>query len=134
MALPAGGPGGAIAASARAERVEHKQLKAAAPRPKVVDDGPPCMDDPIKPKPIDEPQARYPDEAKSAEITGSVIVRMTVDPAGEVTDAQIVKGLGHGCDEAALSAARKWTFQPSTRCGRPVASTFTVRMRFNLSE
>ena len=57
-------------------------------------------------------------------------IEVQVDERGRVTSARILAGLGHGLDEAALAAARQWTFTPGSRCGKPAASPFTVAMRF----
>ena len=52
---------------------------------------------------------------------------------GRVIDVKVLQGLGHGLDEAALSAARGASFTPAQRCGRPVRATFTIAMRFSAS-
>jgi protein TonB len=59
-------------------------------------------------------------------------VELSLDDAGRVTGARVLQGLGHGLDEAALAAARGARFEPATRCGRPVATTFTLAVRFAL--
>ena len=33
-------------------------------------------------------------------------------------DVRIVQGLGHGLDESAVAAAKRWKFNPATRCGK----------------
>jgi len=45
---------------------------------------------------------KYPAEAKSKQIEGSVQVRFVVEADGSVSRAEIVKGIGYGCDEEAL--------------------------------
>ena len=49
-----------------------------------------------------------------------------------MSNVRVIEGLGHGLDEAALEAARGSTFEPATRCGKPIATTFTIGMRFSL--
>jgi protein TonB len=45
---------------------------------------------------------------------------------------RVIKGLGFGLDEAAVAAAKQWTFKPATRCGKPVAYTVKPGVRFQL--
>jgi protein TonB len=65
-------------------------------------------------------------------VEGKVRVRVSIDENGSVTGVELVSGLGHGLDEAALGAARSARFEPATRCGKPVASSFVIAMRFVL--
>ena len=74
------------------------------------------------------------DEARSAEVEGRVKVKMTVDAQGNVTDAQILAGLGHGLDESSLATAKRIKFTPGTACGKPVGSSFVITFRFALGE
>lgn len=99
--------------------------------------GPPKPDDvcaePLqKAKAKSVPQPAYPPAAREAGVEGKVRVEVTIDATGAVTSARVVSGLGHGLDEAALSAARSATFSPATQCGKPVGSTFVIGMRFAL--
>jgi protein TonB len=57
-------------------------------------------------------------------------VEVTLDETGKVISVRVLEGPGHGIDEAAAEAVQRWKFQPGTRCGRPVAATFTVRVSF----
>ena len=56
-------------------------------------------------------ELKYPKEALEAKIEGTVSVRYTVDYKGKVTDANIISGLGYGCDEEALRIIRSMTFR-----------------------
>ena len=56
-------------------------------------------------------ELKYPKEALVAKIEGTVSVRYTVDYKGKVTEASIISGLGHGCDEEALRIVRSMTFR-----------------------
>ncbi|MCK7524737.1 MAG: energy transducer TonB [Ignavibacteriales bacterium] len=49
----------------------------------------------------------YPEIAKRAGVEGKVYVLAFVDESGTVTDAKIIKGIGAGCDEAALMQLRR---------------------------
>jgi protein TonB len=72
-------------------------------------------------------------EAQQAEIEGVVLIEVTIDPSGSVVDARVIRGLGYGLDEAALRAAKAWTFQPAMRCGRPIVGHKKIPFRFTLT-
>jgi protein TonB len=55
---------------------------------------------------------------------------VSVAADGSVTQVRLLGGLGYGLDEASLEAARRATFQPATRCGKPVAGTLVMGFRF----
>lgn len=74
---------------------------------------------------------RYPEQAARDKVEGKVTVRFAVEPDGELTDFQIVKGIGSGCEEELIRAIRqgpKW--QPATNKGTPVRSVVKVGFRF----
>jgi protein TonB len=80
----------------------------------------------------------YPDSARQAGIEGVVMVEFVVEKDGSVGRERIVKGLGYGCEEAALRVIAlmrekgiKWTGQRSR--GRPVALLFTRPVYFQLA-
>jgi protein TonB len=56
---------------------------------------------------------QYPQEALKGGIEGDVWVQFTVNLDGSISDVQLYKGLGHGCDEEAIRVVRKmpaaWT-------------------------
>jgi TonB family protein len=76
-------------------------------------------------------QADYPADALAQGIEGSVLLQLTVDTEGRVSAAEVVNGLGHGLDEAALAAARRFVFEPARRDGQPVAAMLRYRYRFS---
>lgn len=56
-------------------------------------------------------QLQYPDAARQAGVEGTVTVRYTVDYKGKVILAEVVSGIGYGCDEEALRIVRLLTFR-----------------------
>ena len=91
-------------------------------------------------KPIDrpveivfKPTPEYTDEARSARIEGTVSLELEFTAAGDVRVLRIVRGLGHGLDEAAQRAALRMRFKPAQSDGRPVDSRATVHITFRLS-
>lgn len=91
-------------------------------------------------KPIDrpveivfKPTPEYTDEARSARIEGTVSLELEFTAAGDVRVLRVVRGLGHGLDEAAQRAALRMRFKPAQSDGRPVDSRATVHITFRLS-
>ncbi len=66
-------------------------------------------------------EAEYPEAARRAGIEGTVGLSIVIDEEGKVADARIVRPAGHGFDEAALRAVRRFRFRPAMLGGRPVA-------------
>ena len=75
---------------------------------------------------------KYPEIAKRAGVEGKVYVLAFVDEAGIVTKAQIIKGIGAGCDEAALDAVLKTRFTPGKQRGKPVKVQVSIPILFKL--
>jgi TonB family protein len=73
----------------------------------------------------------YPSEARNNEVEGIVKVRATIDEFGEVTDAQIVEGIGAGCDDVARNAVYFARFKPGLQKGKPVRTMITIPIKFN---
>lgn len=75
---------------------------------------------------------RYPKEALDKKIKGKVTVQFTVTTQGELTDFNVVKGLGYGCDEEVIRLVKEgpaWT--PTTEDDVAVESEVKVRMKFD---
>ena len=74
----------------------------------------------------------YPEIAKRAGVEGKVYVLAFVDESGTVTKAQVLKGIGAGCDEAALTAVQKTKFKPGKQRGKPVKVQVSIPIIFKL--
>ena len=74
--------------------------------------------------------AQYPPSALSARKHGDVMLALTVDADGHVSKVDILESGGADLDEAALVAARQWTFVPAQRDGKPLASRIRVPFHF----
>jgi protein TonB len=74
----------------------------------------------------------YPEIAKRAGVEGKVYVLAFVDERGNVTSAKILKGIGAGCDEAAIDAVRKTKFKPGKQRGTPVKVQVSIPIVFKL--
>ena len=73
----------------------------------------------------------YPELAKRARVTGRVILIVTVDEEGAVSDIRISSG--HPLlNDAAVTAVKQWRYSPTLLNGEPVPVTATVTVFFNL--
>jgi TonB family protein len=77
---------------------------------------------------------QYPETAERRGIEGRVYIRAVVAPNGSVRDAEIIRGIGGGCDQEALRAVRTAELVPATVHGEPVPAYATVRIQFALGD
>jgi TonB family protein len=75
----------------------------------------------------------YPDNARRAQFTGTVVLRVRVSPEGDVDDVTVVTSVP-ALDHAAVAAVRRWKYRPARVGGRPVAAFVTVAVRFQIHE
>ncbi|HEX8925800.1 MAG TPA: TonB family protein [Terriglobales bacterium] len=80
-----------------------------------------------------KPLPSYTAEAREMRVEGEVLLEVTFTATGQVRIVRIVRGLGHGLDESAMRAAQGIRFTPAQRDGRPVDSTATLHIVFQLS-
>jgi TonB family protein len=80
-----------------------------------------------KPTPI------YTDEARNMKLEGEVLLEVSFAANGTLHVNRVVRGLGHGLDEAAIAAANKMRFKPAQRGGQPVDSTAIVHVQFQIA-
>ncbi len=75
----------------------------------------------------------YPEEAKDEKVEGVVKVLTFVDRDGEVLDAQVIEGIGYGCDEAARLAILYHRFKPGLIKGQKVKVQMEIPIEFKLN-
>jgi len=63
-----------------------------------------------------------------------VIAELLINEQGVTTGVQVLKGLGHGFDEATVDALKQWRFEPATVCRKPVPVIFNVTINYRLPE
>jgi len=61
-----------------------------------------------------------------------VRLELVVGTSGAVESARVVRGIGHGLDEAALRAVRRFRFAPATKAGHPVRVRMGWSVQFRL--
>ncbi|MEX0737350.1 MAG: energy transducer TonB [Bacteroidota bacterium] len=75
----------------------------------------------------------YPEMAVRAGIQGRVFVLAFVNEVGHVVKAEVQKGIGGGCDEAAVKAVMESKFHPGKQRGKAVKVRVSIPVRFSLS-
>ena len=77
-------------------------------------------------------EPHYTEEAIKLGMQGMVGIAMVVDEAGLPTKLKVTSPLGHGLDENAMEAVKKWRFDPGQRDGKPVPVQATIQVTFKL--
>jgi TonB family protein len=80
-----------------------------------------------------KPQPVYTEEARNLKLEGEVLLEVMFSANGTLHVNRVVRGLGHGLDEAAIAAANKMRFKPALRMGQPADSTAVVHVLFQLA-
>ncbi|MFB6257657.1 MAG: energy transducer TonB [Flavobacteriales bacterium] len=73
----------------------------------------------------------YPEQAKEKGVEGVVHVAFTICKDGSIKNARVLKGIGNGCDRAALKAVKampKW--EPGKQKGKKVLVRDNIPVRF----
>jgi TonB family protein len=80
-----------------------------------------------------KPNPVYTDEARAMRLEGEVLLEVQFSANGQLHVNRVVRGLGHGLDEAAVTAANKMRYKVAMRNGQPVDSTAVVHVVFALA-
>lgn len=78
---------------------------------------------------------KYPPAAARANIQGKVFLNFIVGSDGSISNVEVAKGIGFGCDEEAkraVNAMPKW--KPGKQSGRAVKVKYSIPVNFQLSE
>jgi protein TonB len=84
------------------------------------------------PRLLREVKAQYTDEARTKGVTGAVLLEIVIKSDGTVGNVSVLRGLGFGLDDRAMSAVRNWRFSPARRLGTPVDVLVEVEVEFSL--
>ncbi len=106
-----------------------QQFSQGVARPQQADSGPATTPVEI----ISKPNPVYTEEARQLRLQGEVLLEVSFGANGQLHVNRVVRGLGHGLDEAAISAANKMRFKPAQHFNQPVDSTAIVHVVFQLA-
>jgi TonB family protein len=82
---------------------------------------------------VSKPTPVYTDEARQLHVEGEVLLEVVFESSGRLRIVRVVRGLGHGLDEAATRAAEQIRFKPALRDGQPADSTAVLHIIFQLT-
>ena len=122
-------PAGAIVVAAATQ--------PASPAPTLhstIQRRPECAEPDAPPEPAERSELEYPLESRAAGAQGRLVVRVHVAADGSVSRATVVSSVDPSVDHAAVATLLRWRFHPARRCGRPVAGSYVVALRFELSD
>ena len=75
----------------------------------------------------------YPEAAVKAGIQGTIFVKFVVEKTGKLTNIQVERGIGTGCDEEAIRIIKSMPdWNPGLSKGKPVAVIGKVPLKFQL--
>lgn len=78
---------------------------------------------------------KYPEEARTKGITGTVFTTFVIETDGAVSNVKILRGIGSGCDEEAIRVVKgmpRWT--PGKQRGENVRVQFNLPIKFSLED
>ena len=87
-----------------------------------------------KPEVINRVKPTYPPAALKQKVEGTVVLSILINEAGKVGDVKVLRPAGGsvGLNEAAVAAAKKWTFRPAVKAGKKVKVWITYPIVFKV--
>ena len=76
----------------------------------------------------------YPVQAKEKKIEGTVKIRAFIEKNGEVSSAEVVEGIGYGCDENARLSVYYTRFKPGLQKGKRMKVQMIIPIEFKLDK
>jgi TonB family protein len=119
----------AVAGRERAEAVAAKIKAAAAARAKAKAEAVKVGGAIRPPTKIKHVDPVYPAIAKSARVSGTVVLEATIGPDGKVIDTRVVKSVTL-LDQAAIDAVQQWEYTPTVQKGATVPIVMTITVNF----
>jgi TonB family protein len=86
-----------------------------------------------QPSVIRKTDPEYAEEARIAQMSGTVMLSVIVGEDGNVRDIHVERPVGLGLDDKAIEAVRAWQFKPGLKDGMPVPVAVHVEINFRLS-
>ncbi len=80
-----------------------------------------------------KPEPVYTAEARALRLEGDVAVEALFTADGRIEEIRVVRGLGHGLDEAAVAAVQAIEFEPARRAGSPENARLRLTVRFQIA-
>ena len=76
---------------------------------------------------------QYPEQAKADKVEGRVFISFVIEPDGTASNAEVLRGIGGGCDEEALRVVQSMpNWKPGMVDGKPVRVHYNIPITFKL--
>ena len=85
-----------------------------------------------RPRLIYKVEPEYTEEARKAELQGTVMLSVEVWEDGLAHNIRVLRSLGLGLDEKAVEAVEQWKFSPGEKDGKPVKVLAQIQVSFRL--
>jgi len=82
---------------------------------------------------LSKPLPIYTEEARKLKVEGEVLLEVVLESSGRLRVVKVVRGLGHGLDDAAVRAAEQIRFKPAMQDGQPADSTAVLHIIFQIA-
>jgi TonB family protein len=107
---------------------------AALMQSETVESQPECAGGPNQaPVVVHKADPEYSKEGRRAHIEGTVVVTAEIGTDGKAHHIHLVRRLGHGLDEEAITAVARWRFKPATtKDGTCATAPVTIEVVFRL--
>ena len=84
-------------------------------------------------KPVSQGRPVYPEEAKAARISGSVVLHVIIDKQGAPAEMKVVRG-PRELQKSALDAVKQWRWQPYLLNGEPIEVETDITVVYSLGK
>jgi TonB family protein len=88
--------------------------------------------DHAQPRKISGESPDYPEPARAIGLEGEIVAQVEVLQNGRVGRVEIERGLSASLDREVVETLQRWRFQPATRSGAAIDSTYRARFDFGL--
>ena len=86
----------------------------------------------VPPRVASKIEPKYTTKARAAKIQGTVVLTMVIKADGHADHIHVRQSLDNGLDANAVSAIKKWSFDPAEKDGKRVPVNATIEVNFHL--
>jgi TonB family protein len=86
----------------------------------------------VPPKRLQSTGPHYPQAARRLGLVGDVVIQAIIGKDGKMHEFAVLKPMGAGVEEEALSAVRQWIYTPATVHGQPIEVSMTITLHFTI--
>jgi iron complex outermembrane recepter protein len=87
--------------------------------------------DVVAPSPINHPDPPYPESEIARGSEATVVLSITIETDGSVSDPSVHQSAGAAFDKAALETVRAWSFTPAMKNGKPTRARIQALFHFD---